>query len=346
VVGPAARADLVERPARLEDGLGVRDDAVAHAHYAPAVRGDIGLVGDHDDGLPELVEPLEDREDLRARVGVEVPRRLVRENHRGIVEQRPRDRDALLLSTGELAGAVPHPIAEADLSKRGEGARAVIVAIAAVHEWQLDVLDGVEAREEVARLEDEADVLVSDRGELVVGQLADVLAGQLVGAGVGDIEAAQHVHQRRLARAGRAHDRDELTGVDVEVDAGEGVDLDLLADAVGLGDAAQVHHWPHRGRCAVAVGDTGAGDDGQRITIPPGPPCWPPRFGAVVAPARACGRITRSPSFRPPPVTSVSVSLEMPNVASTSTGCPSFSTWRYFRVPCVLIARFGTVSTS
>ena len=310
------------------------------------MRGDVGLVRDHDDGLPELVEPLKDREDLRARVGVEVPRRLVREDHRRIVEQRPRDRDALLLSAGELARAVPHPIAEADLPKRREGARAAIMSIAAVHEGQLDVLDGVEAREEVERLEDEADVLVADRGELVVGQLADVLARQLVRAGVGDVEAAEHVHQRRLARTRRAHDRDEFAGVDIEVDAGEGVHLDLLTDAVGLGDAAQVHHRPHRGRCAVAVGDRGAVDDGQRITIPPGPPCWPPRFGVVVAPARACGRITRSPSLRPPPVTSVSVSLEMPNVASTSTGCPSFSTWRYFRVPCVLIARFGTVSTS
>src|SRR5207247_7405994 len=119
-------------------------------------------------------------------------------------------------------------------------------------------------------------------------------------------------------------DRDELTGVDVEVDAGEGVDLDLLADAIGLGDAAQVHHRPGRGRRAVAVGDGSAVDDGQRITIPPGPPCcWPPRFGVVVAPARAGGRITRAPSFRPPPVTSVSVSLEVPHVASTSAGWPS-----------------------
>src|SRR5256884_4164033 len=167
LVAPDARDDLVERPARLEDGLVVRDHAIAHAHDAPAVRGDVGLVRDHDDGLPELVEPLEDREDLRARVGVEVPRRLVREDHRGIVEQRPRDRDALLLSAGELARAVPHPIAEADLSERREGTRAAIVAIAAVDEGQLDVLDGIEAREEVERLEDEADVLVADRGELV-----------------------------------------------------------------------------------------------------------------------------------------------------------------------------------
>src|SRR5687767_11192760 len=108
------------------------------------MRGDVRLVRDHDDGLAELVESLQDREDLRARVRVEVPGRLVGEDHRRVVQERARDGDALLLSAGELARAVLHAVGEAHLSQRREGARTTIVAIAAVYERQLDVLDRVE----------------------------------------------------------------------------------------------------------------------------------------------------------------------------------------------------------
>src|SRR4030088_3475627 len=136
--------------------------------------------------------------------------------------------------------------------------------------------------------------------------------------------------------------------MDIEVHPGEGADLDLLADPVCLRDAAQAHDRPRYGRRAMAIRHRRPVDDRHLITIPcpPAGPicCCPPRFGAPVAPARACGRITRSPSLSPPPVTSVSVSLAMPNVASTSTGCPSLRTCTYLRVPCVLIAMFGTVS--
>ena len=46
------------------------------------------------------------------------------------------------------------------------------------------------------------------------------------------VERGEDVHQRRLARAGRAHDGDELAGLDVERDAAEGVDGGLaLAEA-------------------------------------------------------------------------------------------------------------------
>src|SRR5678815_5414180 len=58
----------------------------------------------------------------------------------------------------------------------------------------------------------------------------------------------------RLTRTGRPHDRDELAGLDVEVDTREGVYLDLLADAVCLRDTAQAHHRPRRGgRRAVSI---------------------------------------------------------------------------------------------
>src|SRR5256886_920749 len=196
-----------------------------------------------------------------------------------------------------------YAIAQAHLLERRESALPARVAIAAVDERQLDVLDGVESREEVVRLEHEADVLVPDRGELVVGELADVLAGEHVRPAVSDVETPEHVHQRGLPRTGRSHDRDELAGPDVEVDAAQRVHRDIPPDVVGLRDPAEL-------------------DDAlvhRPMTC--GPPNPPP--GRAVVVTRDCGRTTRSPSASPL-ATSVTVSFAMPKVTSVSTASPSF----------------------
>src|SRR2546422_127847 len=194
-------------------------------------------------------------------------------------------------------------VAETDLLERRERALSPRVPIAAVDEWQLDVLDRVQPREQVVRLKDESDVLVADPSELVVGQLPDVLAREHIGAAVGDVEAAEDVHERRLPRPRRAHDRDELGRMDVEVDAAQRVHRDLPPDAVRLGDAAEL-------------------DDAldHRPTITPGPPPKPPppAPGRAVAVARAAGSTARSPSATPL-ITSVVVSFEIPNTTSVST---------------------------
>ena len=44
------------------------------------------------------------------------------------------------------------------------------------------------------------------------------------------VEAAENVHQRRFARARRAHDGDELAGLDGEADAAQRFDLDIADD--------------------------------------------------------------------------------------------------------------------
>ena len=53
-------------------------------------------------------------DDLLGRRGVQVAGRLVAEDDRRVVDERPRDRDALLLSAGQLARGMAHPVAQAD----------------------------------------------------------------------------------------------------------------------------------------------------------------------------------------------------------------------------------------
>src|SRR2546427_10703176 len=65
------------------------------------------------------------------------------------------------------------------------------------------------------------DLLVADAGQLVVRKVRDLLAVEPVFAGGGRVEAADQVHQGRLPRARRPHDRHELVLADLDVDAAE-----------------------------------------------------------------------------------------------------------------------------
>ena len=88
------------------------------------------------------------------------------------------------------------PVAKAHLLERREGAFASLLAIAPIDQRKLDILDRVQSREQVVRLEDETDVLVANAGELAVGELSNVLAGEDVRAAIGHVEASEDVHER------------------------------------------------------------------------------------------------------------------------------------------------------
>jgi hypothetical protein len=102
------------------------------------------------------------------------------------------------------------------------------VAAFALHlEGVGDVLGGGAIRKQLEVLEDAADVAPQQRDLLALEptELApadDDLAG-------GRLELLQHEpHERRLARAGRADDEDELALVDPEGDVAEGRDVRLV----------------------------------------------------------------------------------------------------------------------
>ncbi len=92
----------------------VDDQAVAEHHRPLGVLRDVRFVGDQHDRLAVVVEPLEHRHDLLGGLRVEVPGRLVGQDQLGIVDERPRDRDALLLAARELARVVVLAPGEAD----------------------------------------------------------------------------------------------------------------------------------------------------------------------------------------------------------------------------------------
>ena len=116
----------------------------------------------------------------------------------------------------------------------------------AVEQRQLDVLEGRRPREEIERLEDESNLLVSDPGEGVRTQVRDIGPVEDITPGARRVEAAEEVHEGGLARARRTHDGDELAGRDDDGDAAQRVDLAgservVLHDALCL-DERRRHH--------------------------------------------------------------------------------------------------------
>src|SRR5690606_22281230 len=111
-------------------------------------------------------------------------------------------------------------------------------AVPAIEHRQLDILERGRAGEEIETLEDEAELLVAQVRELVAVELVDIDAVQQVGAAGRAVEAAEHVHQRRLAGAARTHEGDEFALVDVERDAANGMNGNLarLVDLVDVLD--------------------------------------------------------------------------------------------------------------
>ena len=120
--------------------------------------------------------------------------------------------------------------------------RRSFAADARVEQAARHVVERRQPVEQVELLKDEAHAPRAQRRELVVGGRGGVDAVDRDVAGRRAVERAHDLQQRRLARARRAEDRDELAAGDVEVDAAQRVDV----PGVLLDDAAQRHEVGHQ----------------------------------------------------------------------------------------------------
>ena len=119
-----------------------------------------------------------------------------------------------------------------------------------IRERELHVDERAGACDEVEALEDEADLAVAQVGEIVLVHFADIDAVDQIAPAGRDVQAAEDVHQRALAAAGAAHDRDEVARVDQERDVAQRLHTDLPE----LEDLAHAVHLDHRvAGCVLAL---------------------------------------------------------------------------------------------
>ncbi|MPL92315.1 hypothetical protein SDC9_38413 [bioreactor metagenome] len=214
------------------------DPAVADLDLAAGMGGHGRVVGDDDHRVALGVQIEQQRDQLGRAFGVERAGRLVGQDHLAAVDQRTRHRDPLLLAARKLVRPVIEPGAKAKLGQQLGRPRAPAgPALARIDRRHLDIADRIEIAEQLIALEDEAEMLAPQPGERVGVEHADILAGKAVAAGTRPVETAQNVHQRRLARARGADDRDELARPDIEIDVAQDGDR-LLAGQEGAADAA------------------------------------------------------------------------------------------------------------
>jgi len=206
-------------------------------------------VGHHDDGHAAIVERFEELEDRLTGLRVEISRRLVGHDHGGVGHQSPGDRHALLLTAGELLGTVPEAIFETHLGEsRLRAGPSLGLAAALIEERHLDVLDDGEFADQVEGLKDEADAAPADAAQFVVGESGDVVAIEEIPPGGRAIEAAEQVHQRRLAASRRPHDGDVLAVFDPQIEAAERFDEHASVGlVVHLGEALKLRRGEHGG---------------------------------------------------------------------------------------------------
>jgi hypothetical protein len=179
-------------------------------------------VGDHDDGLgvpvhrgPQQVE------DLAAGAGVQRAGRLVGEQHSGPGDQGTGDGHPLLLPAGQLARPVPGAVREAHLGER-RGHLAGRRPAPGQAQRQGHVLRRGQRRDQVERLEDEADPGPAELGQGAFGEAAQRYAVDHHLAAGGPVQPRRAVQQRRLPGAGGAHHRGEGGGRDPHVHPGQG----------------------------------------------------------------------------------------------------------------------------
>src|SRR5206468_10653502 len=175
---------------------------------------------------------------------VEVARRLVGEEERGLAHDRAGERRALSLALRELRGVGLRAGREADDAERVEDALGDLALGRPQHaEDEGDVLvDGAD-REELRVLEDDAD-RAPERGHVAVLERPEVVSEHLDVAVGGQIITVEEPQQRRLARPGGSGEDDELPLVDAKGDVAQRRDLHG-PDRIDLRDAVKLNHRGH-----------------------------------------------------------------------------------------------------
>src|ERR1039458_8892140 len=181
---------------------------------------------------------------------VESAGRLVGQQQRGLVGERPGDGQTLTLAARQHAGHRRDLVADAEQVEQVARPRFGRFALASRDNGrQGHVLQYGHPLEQVEELEDDADVAPPHARELVLGTPGHLLAGDLDGPLVGPVEANHQVQQRRLATTRGPHQGEERALLDSEVDAPERPHRGVL----GLKCLAHTVHF-ESGRVLVRVG--------------------------------------------------------------------------------------------
>src|SRR5438034_7638999 len=222
------------------------EPAVPHADHTRCLGRDRDVMRDEDHGVALLRgESPQQRHDLLAGRRIEISGRLVGEENMRLVCQRARNRDPLLLTAGELRREVLRPAGKTDrLQQLLHTSLARLSGQPVRRERHLDVLRRGQRRDQVELLEDEADPLQPELGELAVTELRELASFEEHLPGRRAVEGAEQLQQGRFARAAWTDDDHEFAAVDLQGDVADSLHLRAAAADAAADLAQRVHRLP------------------------------------------------------------------------------------------------------
>ena len=151
---------------------------------------------------------------------VEAARRLIGQDHVGLIHQRSRHGHPLFLATRELRRLVCGAVAKAHKGEQLLCALFALVAVFAPDEsGNHDVFQSRELGQKLMELENETDVLVAEIAQFACRERPGIDAVDDHRPAVGLVERTDNLEQGGLSGPRRSHDRDHLALVDMQVDA-------------------------------------------------------------------------------------------------------------------------------
>ncbi len=237
-VGPRRRGGRFTGPP-VADNL-----AVAELDDPIGVAGNLAVMGNENNGMAIIMQFFEDLHDLLAAGPVEGSGRFVGEDDVAAVHQGPGDGNPLLLPAGQLAGPMVEPVGhpQPPQQQRGMGPPTALVDTG-IDRRDLDIFKGGEGGEQMVALEDEAEVLPAQIGQVVRLQFPGFLAGYPIAAAARPVETADDIHQGRFAGTGRADDGDHFSGGDGQVNILQDAQQSAAGEILPA-DAAQFKQGP------------------------------------------------------------------------------------------------------
>ncbi len=185
---------------------------------------------------------MEQFEDAGGVVRIEVAGGFVGQEEGGAVDQRPGDGRTLHFAAAHLMGESGGPRGQADQIEHFRGPGAGLAGFfPAEEEGQLDILHGGHGREEIEKLEDDAEAFAAVGGEGgIVGSVqGEAVDGDLAGGRL--VESAEQVEQRALPAAARSGHGDEFGRFDLQAQVAQGVHF-AGGRGINTGDMAEVDH--------------------------------------------------------------------------------------------------------
>src|SRR5574343_314928 len=215
------------------------------------------LVRRHDNRDADAMDLGKNRKDISCRLGIEIPRRLVGDQHGRPVDHGPGNGQALLLATGQgdrigfLAGQQAHLI-----ERSLRPAHRLAMRQAGNLQRQEHVVQGVAVEQQFLVLKNQSEMPAHVR-QGTASQGHQVLAIDHQAARCRALNGRNQLDQRRLAGTGVPGDQHHLAGVDAETGILDGIE----AARIALGQAAGFDH------CSNKASTKSLAENGRRSSI-------------------------------------------------------------------------------